>query len=178
MTWWGGLRDLIGRAPVLPETPALRRSTYAAITLAKAVSQLGKGERGANNIGADLTVYGVGHGEAWCAAFVGWCLEAAWKEEHPPIAPLPFARSSSARGLWRNVGKAGSFPTEPQPGDLVCWARGKEGWQGHVALVESVEDGLIHTIEGNVGAFPAHVKRLVHDVTRERLLGYARPPEE
>lgn len=50
----------------------------------------------------------------------------------------------------------------------MVWRRGLT--KGHIGVVESVDDGLVHTIEGNVGGYPAKVRRLVHDVRKERLV--------
>ena len=95
---------------------------------------------------------------------------------------LPFARTGGAKALFKRIRKTGTDLGKDlslvRPGDVVAWHRGKEGsWQGHIEIVEFVDDsGLLHTIGGNVGRFPAKVKRLVHDPTHERLVGYARLP--
>lgn len=185
-----GLRELVARLPY-PPADTIRAATsrpteiatLAQLVVTRAINQLGYGEAGGNNHGPDLEVYGVGHGEAWCAAFADWCCRGGWADRVALLGragdPPPWARSLSARGLVRNVARAGQAVRlqDLRPGDLICWPRGKEGWQGHVGLVEVVRDGLVHTIEGNVGRFPAKVRRLTHDVTRETIVGCARLPE-
>jgi len=172
------LRTIAAPAPVGDTA----ETTKKLIPLGNAVasvarSEIGRGEEIANNQGDDVVRYRAGRkgSGAWCAAFVSWCAEEACRRLD---VAMPFARSGGAKKLYRNIGKAGSFVTVPEAGDVVCWHRGKAGsWQGHIAIVEKVgDDGIIHTIEGNVGRFPAKVKRLAHDVTHERLVGFARFP--
>lgn len=140
-----------------------------------AQGNLGFGEKEANNDGPLIREIGGKPGQEWCALFAGYCYEKA----HTNLGlKLPFARSIGAKRLTKNAAKVGSFFTDPlkaRPGDLVCWHRrtGLISWKGHVGVVSHVEDDLVHTIEGNVGAFPAKVKRLVHDVRKERLYGFA-----
>ena len=62
----------------------------------------------------------------------------------------------------------------------MCWDRGDPGsWQGHIGFVERVEDGVLYTVEGNVGSYPSKVKRFMHDLSSQsRLEGYGRAPKE
>ena len=71
-------------------------------------------------------------------------------------------------------------PENPlQPGDLVFWWRDQpSSWKGHVALVHSVTDGILYTVEGNKGGFPAPVKIFDYVLARmECLLGFGRVPQ-
>lgn len=67
---------------------------------------------------------------------------------------------------------------EPQPGDLMFWWRGQpDGWKGHVGFVYRFEDGVVYTVEGNKGAFPAPVGAFDYVLGRiDRLLGFGRVP--
>lgn len=162
-----------------PATLALSGALLRASALSVATAEIGNGETGANNTGPDIRRYCApsGDGHEWCAAFAGYCYEQAAKRLE---VQLPFARSLGAKRLTKNLaGVKGAIKfTDPKlalPGDLVCWSRGLPGsWTGHVGVVESVDpSGLIHTIEGNVGKAPAKVKRLIHDVSKERLYCFA-----
>lgn len=166
---------------IIPMEPP-KLLTLGERTLAVAITQLGKGELGGNNGGADVARYKgrpvtPGNMGAWCASFVSWCMMAAGGDN-----PLDLKRwqrkRHGAKALYRMIGKAGSFVTDPQPGDVVCWDRGKKGsWQGHIELIETAENGVIGTIAGNVGRFPSLVKRMEHDIDRQpRLIGFARMP--
>lgn len=140
-----------------------------------AKSNLGYGETTANNEGKFLEAIGVPQGSEWCAGFARYCYRKAASRLSYRV---PFDTNTlGARRLVKNLGFVGRFYREPHaavPGDLVAWNRGVLGWQGHVGIVIDVDnDGIITTIEGNVGRYPAKVKTLVHDVTKERLYGFA-----
>jgi hypothetical protein len=156
----------------------------AAMALSIAIDEIGNGEEGGNNSGPHVERYmnkkwdGDDDDDgSWCAHFVSWCFEEAARRLD---VDLPFRRSGGAKALYRNIKRAGTAPSTPMPGDVVCWDRGKPGsWQGHIGFVEKVDNGILHTVEGNVGRYPSKAKRLIHDLDREtRLIGFARCPEE
>ena len=158
-------------------------STLGLQALAIAAESIGKGEEGGNNSGPFVEML---HGKefdgdddddgSWCAAFVSWCCEQACKKMG---VQMPFKRSGGAKALYRRIYKAGSKVDNPLPGDVVCWDRGKKGsWQGHIGFVESCQNGILYTIEGNTGKYPSLVRRSQHDLSREnRLIGFARIPK-
>ena len=148
--------------------------------LAVAVECLGEGEVGGNNSGpfVEMLLGKEYDGDddddgAWCAAFVSHCFKEAAKLCK---VELSFKTSFGAKRLFRNVAKAGQLVDIPVPGDIVCWDRGTPGsWQGHIGIVEKYEDGILHTIEGNTGRYPSKVRRLTHDLSKDkRLEGFAR----
>lgn len=142
-----------------------------------ATKNIGYGEDEGNNLGRFIRAIGGKPGAEWCATFVGYCFARAWGLLGFPGQGVPFDRSSSAKRLTKNIGRAGRLFTDPRealPGDVICWSRGVLGWQGHIGIVERVDpDGIVHTIEGNVGRYPAKVKRLAHDITKERFWRFA-----
>jgi len=155
-------------------------SNLGLMALEVAIKEIGNGEIGGNNSGPHIARYkGIpDDGDpdddgAWCASFISYCCSSA---ADILGIKLPFKTSNGAKALYKYVCEAGTKVALPQPGDLICWDRGKPGsWQGHIGIVESYESGVVHTIEGNVGRFPSHVKRLSHDLDREpRLMGFAR----
>lgn len=157
-------------------------SSLGALVLSVAIGEIGNGEEGGNNSGPHVARY---HGidddgdddddGAWCASFISYCCRVAADSLG---IDLSFRTSRGAKALYKRIGEAGRFTTNPLPGDVVCWDRGKPGsWQGHIAIIEKWEDGILHTIEGNVGRFPSKVHRIKHDLDREdRLIGFARMP--
>jgi hypothetical protein len=153
----------------------------AALNIAR--REIGNGEEGGNNSGQYVAEYHRIEDDgdddddgSWCAAFISYCFEEAAKELG---VEMPFARSGGAKKLFSNIASSGQVTENPRPGDVVCWDRGDPGsWQGHIGIVESVSDGILHTIEGNVGAYPSKVKRLSHDLASQtRLEGFARSGE-
>ncbi len=157
-------------------------SDVAKEALDVAIENIGNGEEGGNNSGpfVEMLKGKVWDGDndddgAWCADFVGWCIEQASDRLG---VDMPIQRSGGAKRLFRNIKMAGSEVSNPQPGDVVCWDRGNPGsWMGHIGFVEKYEDGILHTVEGNVGRYPAKVRRFMHDVLKDtRLIGFARLP--
>ncbi len=166
------------------EESKLSHNPLGIAALDVAIENLGRGEEGGNNSGGFVeTLHGLqfdGDDDddgAWCAAFVSWCFERACKRIG---ADMPFQRSRGAKSLYRKIGTAGKFiDLDPQPGDVVCWDRGVKGsWQGHIGIVERCENGILYTVEGNVGRFPSVVRRFAHNLDLQpRLEGFARCPK-
>ncbi len=88
---------------------------------------------------------------------------------------LPVQPSRSAKELWNRFQKSGRSVRKPQPGDLIFfWRKNPKAWQGHVGIVESVNDKFVTTIEGNVSN---RVQRRQYELgSVDRLLGYGRVP--
>lgn len=94
---------------------------------------------------------------AWCAAFVGYCLEKAG---------LGSTRKLNARSYL----DYGTSTTKPQFGDIVVFWRGsKNGWQGHVGFYINERDGMIYTLSGNQSN-----QVNIAPYSKTRLLGYRR----
>mgnify|MGYP001177513082 FL=1 len=160
----------------------------AAAALDVARREIGHGEEGGNNSGQFVAKYHRIEDDgdddddgSWCAAFVSYCFEEGAKALG---IEMPFDRSGGAKKLFSNIAATGSTVEDPKPGDVICWDRGTPGsWQGHIGIVESSADGVLHTIEGNVGAYPAKVKRLSYDLNElllspdSRWEGFARCAE-
>ncbi|EDM72244.1 hypothetical protein RAZWK3B_08341 [Roseobacter sp. AzwK-3b] len=77
---------------------------------------------------------------AWCAAFVGHCLEKAG---------LRSTRQLTARSyLTWGIGVARD---DARPGDIAVFPRGAKSWQGHVVFVHRIEGGWLWGLGGNHG---------------------------
>lgn len=145
-----------------------------------AIGNLGYGEKEGNNDGPLLRAIGGRPGEEWCALLAGYCYRRSavlgdlpkpawcWRDKK-----MTFLEVSAKRLIDAMAKQPGAViitnPALAMPGDLIAWHRGLKPWLGHIGVIEYHRDGLLHTIEGNVGAFPAKTKRLVHDVSKERL---------
>jgi hypothetical protein len=152
-------------------------SSLAETILIVAREELGNGEEGGNNSGPHVAKYKqiLDDGDddddgAWCAAYCSWVAEEACRRVG---IDLPFKRSQGAKQLGKRIATAGRKLDEPEPGCVVVWDRGKlkpngkPSWMGHIGFVERIEDGVLHTIEGNVGRYPSKVRRFTHDLSRE-----------
>lgn len=77
--------------------------------------------------------------------------------------------------LLREHQKAGSYT--PQAGDIIYFDKGGVGESHHVGIVEYVENGIVHTIEGNKNN---QVMRGHYELTYKGIMGYGTPdyPDE
>ena len=112
--------------------------------VAVALSQVG-------NIGGQpyWSWYGFSSRVDWCACFVSWCAEQCGYLEMGVIPRFAGCIQGSnwfkSRGLWQD----GSY--EPRPGDIIFFDWEGDGIPDHVGIVEKVENGRVHTVEGNSG---------------------------
>ncbi|NRP30861.1 MULTISPECIES: TIGR02594 family protein [unclassified Aliiroseovarius] len=75
---------------------------------------------------------------AWCAAFVGHCLEKAGLRSTRRLN----ARSYLDWGIPIDLADA-------QPGDIVVFSRGSKSWQGHVGFFVKKTSAMIEVLGGN-----------------------------
>jgi hypothetical protein len=120
-----------------------------ALDVARAELAQGIREASGHNDGTPAARYMDGLEAPWCAGFVRWCFEQA-------RSPLPGARPMlvSVRYLEEQLTRAGARLDHPEPGAIVTfkWRVGSDPGTGrHVGIVERVEGGRVHTIEGNSG---------------------------
>ena len=98
---------------------------------------------------------------AWCAAFVGWCLE---------MAGITSTRKLNARSYL----KWGKKLLIPKKGCLVIFWRGsKWGWQGHVGFYEGETVSHIKVLGGNQSDGVN-----IQEYPRYQFLGYREVPNE
>ncbi len=129
-----------------------------------AQSQIGKGEIGGNNKGVFVEKYTKDQDVAWCAGFVSWVRFQAGAKHNYLL---------SARSYWRLYHRQ-AVPV-PRAGDLIVFSRGRH--QGHIGIVEKIQGQTITTIEGNVGPYPATVRRFHYQIGHiHHLLGFIRLP--
>jgi len=135
--------------------------------LASAHSQRGVREATGNNDGVPASRYSNGSNVPWCANFVSWNFRQAGN-------PLPgnqvaigscdtMANELKRAGMW--IGKQ-----TPQPGDVIFF--GTPGDYTHVGIVDRVENGRVHTVEGNSGN---RVAQQSYPLNASNIQGYGRP---
>lgn len=137
-----------------------------------AKSQLGY-EEGPNND----TKYGDWYGlpnQPWCAMFVSWCAYVAGISED--IIPK-FASCTQGFKQMEEMGIATNDKITPRPGDIIFFDWDLSGDKDHVGLVEYVENGVVHTIEGNHKnrQGPDKVDRFHYPVDYKYIAGYGCP---
>lgn len=138
--------------PVITEAPGELLSE----AIKKAISQLGVMEQPpGSNQGPEVNMYlasvGLGPGFYWCAAFIYWCFNEAAKKLG---RTNPLVKTGGCIKHWNDTkGKkilaadAVNKPSLLGPGQIFIISHG--GGAGHTGLIEKVDGGFIHTIEGN-----------------------------
>lgn len=111
-----------------------------------------------NNVFSDASpfgqkLHGVGQrdGDPWCALFMELVFKEAYPEKHKEFDKL---FSASAVQTFKNCRDAAYLiGNAPREGNLVIWQMmkdGKEQWQGHAGIVNTVKSSWEFTsIEGN-----------------------------
>ena len=134
----------------------------------KAKAEIGNGEIGGNNKGDYVKKYNRGLEAPWCAGFVSYILTES------NIDSLEY--SLSAKAIYNEAKQENRLTDYPQAGDLIVFWRGSKGsWKGHIGIIEKIANNAVHTIEGNIGAYPAKVSRFKYDVGNiPKLLGFIR----
>lgn len=118
--------------------------------------------------------YGFESRVEWCACFVSWCANECGYIDTGIIPKFSSCRNGmlwfQSRGQWL-PGTA-----EPTPGMIVFFdwddENGQDGLPDHVGIVQTVEDGMIYTIEGNSGD-ACRIK--AYPVGYYELLGFGNP---
>ena len=141
---------------------------YAGNIVKKAINEIGNGELGGNNKGKYVQLYNNKLESSWCAGFVSYVLKES------KFTKLKY--QLSAKAIWNEAKQLGLNTDTPKAGYLICfWREKKTSWKGHVGIVEKVDNEYVYTIEGNVGKYPAKVKRFKYNKKSvSRLLGYVK----
>ncbi|MDR1357761.1 MAG: CHAP domain-containing protein [Coriobacteriales bacterium] len=91
--------------------------------------------------------YGFSNRVEWCACFVSWCANECGYIEAGSIPRFSWVPSGVQ--WFRDAGRFQERGYSPQPGDIIFFDWQGDGESDHVGIVEYVEGGYVHTIEGN-----------------------------
>lgn len=131
-------------------------SPLAGKVLAIADSQVGvmevpPGSNKGPQVDAYLKSVGLDPGFYWCAAFVYWCFQQATTASG---RSNPVLKTAGCLNHWNGTkgkripaGDAVQNPSLLKPGQIFIINHGRGA--GHTGLIERVESGFLHTIEGN-----------------------------
>lgn len=114
------------------------------------------------------------NGYDWCDVFVDWLFVTSFGRELGQKLLCQPDRSLGAGtgyslGYYRAMGR---LFDKPQPGDQIFFGDSSSTW--HTGLVVRVEDGYVHTIEGNAGN-PSAVRASRYVIGGKTIKGYGRP---
>ena len=116
-----------------------------------ALSQIG-------NVGGEpyWSWYGFGSRVEWCACFVSWCANECGYIETGVIPK--FAGCVNGVQWFKDRGQWMDGSAEPVPGMIIFFDWDNKGSSGpqdglsdHVGIVQKVENGIVYTVEGNLG---------------------------
>lgn len=91
--------------------------------------------------------YGYNYRVEWCACFVSWCASQCGVLD---IDIPKFSYCPSGVEWFKDKGAWQDRYYTPSPGDVIFFDWENDGISDHVGVVEKVENGLIHTVEGNI----------------------------
>lgn len=148
-----------GGAP-LPTPPS---GDLGSRIVAIAGAEVGKGEDGRPDQGADIAPYhaATGVGGAWCASFVTWTLHQAGVQMPPANWAHVNAYVQDARAPG---GRFQEIPADQvRPGDLVVTDWERNGSFDHIGITTSaVEGGSFRGIDGNWGLGAEGTQKVAH----------------
>ena len=111
--------------------------------------------------------YGFQSYQPWCACFVSWCADQCG---YIDAGILPkFSHCSAGVEWFRGKGQFRDRNYVPVPGDIIFFDWGNDGSINHAGIVVNVEEGTVHTVEGNSGSM---VKKGSWSVGDGRIYGY------
>lgn len=91
--------------------------------------------------------YGYNYRVEWCACFVSWCASQCGVLD---IDIPKFAYCPSGVEWFKDKGAWQDRYYTPSPGDVIFFDWENDGISDHVGIVEKLENGLVHTVEGNI----------------------------
>lgn len=150
----------------LPQLPSIQPSSVAPGGRESAAIQWAHSLEGVNERQNPDTVRSISRGrwQAWCADFVSQAFQNT--------GGAPWGHRSSVSGIMRWGQENGRYFAKeaqlPQPGDVIIMKNGIS----HTGIVTRVENGQVHTIEGNSNN---SVRQRSYDLNAPRITGYVRP---
>ena len=113
------------------------------------------------------------NGYAWCDIWVDWCFWQLAGKDKTKGEYLECQTGLYGAGCeWSSdcYRRAGRFDKNPKVGDQIFF--GKTDAEEHTGIVEKIEGGKVHTIEGNASNM---VKRCSYSLTSSYIVGYGHP---
>ena len=183
--WFEKYRNWNGASDDTTDSGGERMTQQQAV---EKVLTLARGEIGYHEQGNNWTKYaqdldrtnwynGAKNGYAWCDVFVDWLF---WKSFGDPLGREMICQPTGSAGAgclysaqyYKAAGKW--YTTNPQPGDQIFFTYAPSEYS-HTGIVESVQNGVVTTIEGNTSD---QVARRQYTVGSANIAGYGRPKWE
>ena len=145
---------LFGEQPIQVVQQTTNLLLYESLNIA--ISQVGvmedpPGSNRGEKVEEYLASVGLDGGNYWCAAFVYWCFQQVCENNG---RQNPLVKTGHCMTHWNNsaaikilAADAANNPMMLNSGQIFIINTG--GTSGHTGMIESIEGGFIHTIEGN-----------------------------
>lgn len=92
-----------------------------------------------------LARVGIAFPASWCMSFMYWSFDEAVKSLKNRANPL--IRTGGVLNAWNKAAVKYRVSGEPQEGDIFIMDLGHG--LGHTGIIETIQNGMLHTIEGN-----------------------------
>lgn len=114
------------------------------------------------------------NGYDYCDIFTDWLFVTCFgREIGQKMIFQPNKSTGAGTGYSMNFYKAnGHFYTTPKVGDQIFFGDSRSTW--HTGIVVKIENGYVHTIEGNAGN-PSAVRASRYVIGGKTIKGYGRP---
>lgn len=114
------------------------------------------------------------NGYDWCDVFVDWCFVTTFgRGLGQRLLGQPNRSLGAGTGYsLKYYQQMGRLFSSPEPGDQIFFGDSKTTW--HTGIVSKVENGYVHTIEGNAGN-PSAVRVGRYVIGGKSIKGYGRP---
>lgn len=114
------------------------------------------------------------NGYDWCDVFVDWCFVTTFgRTLGQKLLCQPDKSLGAGTGYsLKYYQQMGRLFSSPEPGDQIFFGDSKTTW--HTGIVSKVENGYVHTIEGNAGN-PSAVRAGRYVIGGKSIKGYGRP---
>lgn len=187
-SWLSKVKDFKGVNRSMTQNDAIERVLTVArneIGYHEKASNASLDDKNANSGSGNYTKYardldalgnfynGAKQGYAYCDVFSDWCFVKSFGSDLGRRMIFQPPQSAGAGCLYsaQYYKQAGHWVTSPQPGDQIFFTYAA-GEYSHTGLVESVSNGMVHTIEGNTSD---QVARRSYPLTSGSIIGYGRP---
>lgn len=129
---------------------------------------LARGEVGTSETSDAFAEKPYNNGSAWCASFTSWL----WNEAGYDVSWTDF---DYVPAVWNDAAAMGlqARAAQAQPGDLIVFDWEGDGTPDHIGVVDSVNGGTIHTIEGNSSD---RVQRMQYGMNSGNIVGIVKQP--
>ena len=114
------------------------------------------------------------NGYDWCDVFVDWCFVTTFgRSLGQKLLGQPDRSLGAGTGYsLKYYQQMGRLFSKPEPGDQIFFGDSQTTW--HTGIVSKVENGYVHTIEGNAGN-PSAVRAGRYVIGGKNIKGYGRP---